>query len=112
MRRLVILALILLGAAHAVAPPAEQSFDLAMQALAKSEWDHGLDLLETALSIEPDNLRYGSEYRQAVLRHAVTIHPKEGQVQDFERSLKFFDQLVAKNPGASNAYLNYGFAYV
>jgi tetratricopeptide (TPR) repeat protein len=60
-----------------------------------------LSKLESALASDPDNLRYGSEYRQAVI-----------QAKEYERSLKFFEKLVADHPTASNAYLNYGFAYV
>jgi tetratricopeptide (TPR) repeat protein len=57
--------------------------------------------LETALSADADNIRYASEYRQAVI-----------QMKEYDRSLKFFEKLVADHPTAPNAYLNYGFAYV
>jgi len=57
--------------------------------------------LEAALSADPDSIRCGSEYRQAVI-----------QAKEYDRSLKFFEKLVAAHPTASNAYLNYGFAYV
>src|ERR1700681_4359 len=60
-----------------------------------------LSKLEGALSADPDNLRCGSEYRQAVI-----------QTKEYDRSLKFFEKLVADHPKAGNAYLNYGFAYV
>src|ERR1700730_9131425 len=60
-----------------------------------------LSKMETALSSDPDNLRYGSEYRQAVI-----------QTKEYDRSLKFFEKLVADHPKSGNAYLNYGFAYV
>ena len=60
-----------------------------------------LPKLETALASDPDNLRYGSEYRQAVI-----------QAKEYDRSLKFFEKLVADHPTCANAYLNYGFAYV
>src|SRR5438128_11835764 len=60
-----------------------------------------LSRLEAALASDPDNLRYGSEYRQAVI-----------QAKEYERSLKFFEKLVADHPTCANAYLNYGFAYV
>jgi hypothetical protein len=58
-----------------------------------------LSKLEGALSADPDNLRYGSEYRQAVI-----------QTKEYDRSLKFFEKLVADHPKSGNAYLNYGFA--
>ena len=60
-----------------------------------------LSKLEAALSADPDNIRYGSEYRQAVI-----------QSKEYDRSLKFFEKLVADHPQSANAYLNYGFAYV
>jgi tetratricopeptide (TPR) repeat protein len=112
MRRLMIFCFLALASVGATGPSAEQAFGLGMQALAKSEWERALDLLEQALGADADSVRYASEYRQAILRYAQTVHPKEGRVEDFERSLKFFDHLVARNPGAANAYLNYGFAYV
>ena len=60
-----------------------------------------LNKLEGALAASPDDIRCGSEYRQAVI-----------QAKEYERSLKFFEKLVADHPGSANAYLNYGFAYV
>jgi len=57
--------------------------------------------LEAALAAAPDDIRCGSEYRQAVI-----------QAKEYERSLKFFEKLVADHPTSANAYLNYGFAYV
>ena len=112
MRHLMIAGCLALVWAAGSEPPGERDFDEGMQALEKKDWDRALDLLEKALAADADNLRYGSEYRQAVLRYAQTIHPKDGQVQDFDRSLKFFEKLVDQSPAASNAHLNYGFAYV
>src|SRR5205814_6394647 len=60
-----------------------------------------LPKLEAALTAAPDDIRCGSEYRQAVI-----------QAKEYERSLKFFEKLVADHPTTANAYLNYGFAYV
>ena len=34
------------------------------------------------------------------------------QAKDYERSLKFFEKLVADHPNSAKAHLNYGFAYV
>ncbi len=101
-----------MAAAGATAPPTNDAFEQGIKALAQKDWDKALGLLEAALAADPDNLRYGSEYRQAALLRAQTLHPKEGQPQDFDRPLKFFEQLPAKNPAAANAHLNYGFAYV
>ena len=60
-----------------------------------------LSKMEAALASDANNIRLGSEYRQAVIK-----------ANGYDRSLKFFEKLVADNPKAGNAYLNYGFAYV
>lgn len=99
-------------AAGAAGFVAEESFHEGIKALAVKDWDKALGLLEGALAADADNLRYGSEYRQAVLARAQSVHAKEGKPEDFERSIKFFEQLLVKNPTAANAYLNCGFAYV
>jgi tetratricopeptide (TPR) repeat protein len=110
--RFPIIVCLALAVCRGAGPSPEELFDEGMQAVARNDWDRGLPLLEKALTADGDNLRYGSEYRQAILRRARTIHPKDGRVEDFERPLKFFEQLVTANPKASNAFLNYGFAYV
>jgi tetratricopeptide (TPR) repeat protein len=104
---------VLLARAGAAASPASEAvFDQGMQALSTSNCDTALGLFEKALSDDPENVRYASEYRMAALRCAKAAHPKEGQPQDFDRPLKFFEKLAEKNPGSSNVFLNYGFAYV
>jgi tetratricopeptide (TPR) repeat protein len=57
--------------------------------------------MEAALATDPDNLRLGNDYRMAVIA-----------TNQYERCLQFFAKLVADHPNASNAYLNYAFAYV
>jgi tetratricopeptide (TPR) repeat protein len=57
--------------------------------------------LETALATDADDLRAGNDYRMAVIGLA-----------QYDRALAFFEKLVADHPDASNAHLNYGFAYV
>ncbi|MBS1857000.1 MAG: hypothetical protein JST11_16645 [Acidobacteria bacterium] len=91
---------------------ANDAFDKGMKAISARDYPAGLSLLESALTQEPDNLQFGSEYRQAILKYARKIHPKEGQPADFDRSLKFFEGLMAKNAGAANGWLNFGFAVV
>jgi len=56
---------------------------------------------EARLQREPDNLRLGADYRQAVIPG-----------KQFDRAIKFFRDLVKKNPRAQNAYINYAFAYI
>lgn len=60
-----------------------------------------LDRYEALLAKNADDIRAGSEYRQAVI-----------QLKQYDRCIKFFEELVAKSPQAANAYLNFGFAYV
>lgn len=60
-----------------------------------------LSALETALEKDPNNLRLGAEYRQAVIK-----------ASEYDRALKFFEKLVDDHGDASNAHLNFGFAYV
>lgn len=56
---------------------------------------------EQILEGQPDDLRAGNDYRVAVML--------AGQ---YDRELTFFQRLVGAHPSASNAHLNYGFAYV
>jgi tetratricopeptide (TPR) repeat protein len=60
-----------------------------------------LPKMESGLSADPDNIRLGSEYRQAVI-----------QAKEYDRCIKFFEKLVADHPMSPNTYLNFGFAYV
>ena len=60
-----------------------------------------LPTLESILEKQPNDLKAGNDYRQAVIR--------AGQ---YDRALKFFEGLVTHHPKAGNARLNYGFAYV
>jgi tetratricopeptide (TPR) repeat protein len=63
-----------------------------------------LDALERALQVQPDDLKAGNDYRMAVVQ--------VNQLKVYDLAIAFFDKLVAANPDAANAHLNYGFAYV
>jgi tetratricopeptide (TPR) repeat protein len=91
---------------------ADELFDKAEQALASKDYSSAISLLENAVRSDPDSLRNASEYRQAVLRQTKATHQKEGLPADFDKEIAFFEKLVADHPASSNAYLNYGFAYV
>jgi tetratricopeptide (TPR) repeat protein len=108
----ILAALFFMLAASAAGPAGEEAFDQGLKQLAAKEWDKALDQLEAALTADPDNLRYGSEYRRAAILRAQAIHGKEGKPEDFDRPIKFFEQLVSKNPANANTYLNCGLAYV
>jgi len=60
-----------------------------------------LQRLEAAVAADPENLRAASDYRMAVI-----------QAGAYDRSLEFFEKLVAAHPQAANAWLNFGYAYV
>jgi tetratricopeptide (TPR) repeat protein len=87
--------------ASAASPAADTEFRQAMAALQLNDFDTGLHYLELAIADEPDNLRYASEYRQAIIRH-----------KEFDRSIEFFAKLQADHPASANLHLNSGFAYV
>lgn len=87
--------------ALAADPAAEAHFREAVKAATAKDYPAALTEFESALSSDPDNLQFASEYRQAVI-----------QSKQYDRCISFFEKLVAATPTASNAYLNYGFAYV
>ena len=60
-----------------------------------------LSAMEAALEKDPNNLRLGAEYRQAVIK-----------ASEYDRAIKFFEKLAEDHGDAANAHLNFGFAYV
>jgi tetratricopeptide (TPR) repeat protein len=72
-----------------------------LKALASNDYSTALRYLELAVAGGPDNLRYGSDYRQAIIRS-----------KEFDRALKFFEETLLRHPKSANLHLNYGFAYV
>ncbi len=82
-------------------PAADTEFRQALAALQLNDFASGLHHLELAITDDPDNLRYASEYRQAIIRH-----------KEFDRSVEFFGKLLVDHPKSGNLHLNYGFAYV
>jgi tetratricopeptide (TPR) repeat protein len=108
-RRTAILAMAVLPMAFG--RPAD-NFEKAVKALASKDYAGAFDNMEAAIKEDPDNLKYASEYRMAVIAAAKRLHPKEGKPDDYDRCLKFFEHLTAERPSAWAAWLNYGFAYV
>jgi len=97
MKRTVIALIAAVLAVQAFSPAgAVRAFSPAAQAPAPD-----LDKLEQALTTAPDDLKAGNDYRMAVI-----------QVKAYDRAIAFFQNLVTAHPTASNAHLNYGFAYV
>lgn len=60
-----------------------------------------LAALEAAVQATPDDLKAGNDYRMAIIK-----------ASQYDRAIAFFEKLTQAHPGASNAHLNYGFAYV
>ena len=83
------------------APAASAAFEAGQRALAGGDVPAALERMEVALAADPDNLRYASEYRRAVIRAGA-----------YDRALDFFAKLVADHPGSAFAWLNYGYVYV
>jgi tetratricopeptide (TPR) repeat protein len=104
--------MLLMGLAVPVFAASEAEIAKAEQAIAAKDYTSAITVLEAALQSDPDNIRAGSDYRQAIIRKSIAGHPKEGVPVDFDRCIAFYDKLVAANPKASNAYLNLGFCYV
>jgi tetratricopeptide (TPR) repeat protein len=82
-------------------PAAEANFREAMSAVQANDLAKALLCLELAITDEPENIRYASEYRQIIIRS-----------KDFDRSINYFSKLVVDHPQSANLHLNYGFAYV
>ena len=83
---------------------AESLFQEAVQAAQADNYDTALAKFEAALKADPNNLRYGNAYRLTVV--------KINQAKTYDRCIAFFQKLVADHPKASNAFLNFGYAYV
>jgi len=79
----------------------DADYEAGIKAMAANDTDSALHYLELAVAGDPDNLKYGNDYRQLVIR-----------TQQYTRSLKFFEQTAAEHPKSANLLLNYGFAYV
>lgn len=103
---LALLALMTTGAARG-GPDARILYQEGLAAVAKEDWEAALDKLEAAVAAEPNNLRYGTEYRQAVIKIAGTE-----STEPYQREIDFFKKLVEEHPDAPNAFLNLAFAHV
>jgi tetratricopeptide (TPR) repeat protein len=94
---------IVLAASALVTPlrASDNDYREGMKALNAKDYPTALRYLESAVTADPDNVRYASEYRQAAI-----------QTKDFDRSLQLFEKLAADHPKSANVHLNWGFAYV
>jgi tetratricopeptide (TPR) repeat protein len=79
----------------------DSDYQQAIKALGSNDYANALHYFESAITDDPDNLRYSSEYRQVAIKS-----------KDFDRSLNFFEKLATTKPESANIHLNSGFAYV
>lgn len=79
----------------------DSDYQQARRALGSNDYPNALHYFESAITDDPDNIRYSSEYRQAAVKS-----------KDFDRSLSFFEKLAVTKPQSANVHLNLGFAYV
>jgi tetratricopeptide (TPR) repeat protein len=79
----------------------DSDYQQAMKALGSNDYANALRYFESAITDDPDNLMYSSEYRQVAIKS-----------KDFDRVLSFFEKLAATKSQSSNVHLNFGFAYV
>ena len=90
-------------APRAVPAPAGGAADYAAAraAAAAKDCPTALDRFEAALRADPENLRYGSDYRQTAIACA-----------RYDRAIAFFGQLLAAHPDSAHVLLDAGYAYV
>jgi len=79
----------------------DSDYQQGIKALESNDYPNALHYLESAITGDPDNLRYASEYRQAAIKS-----------KDFDRAVSFFEKLAVAKPQSANIHLNFGFAYV
>jgi tetratricopeptide (TPR) repeat protein len=99
--------LALLGAGALGAADGRGLYEEGLAAAEAADYEAAFAKLEAAVAAEPDNLRYGTAYRQAVIAAA-----GDEKKELYERCIEFFKTLVAAHPEAANAYLNLAFAHV
>src|SRR5882724_483094 len=85
--------MVLVAACALLAPlrASDTDYQEAMKALDAKDYSTALRYLESALSGNPDDVRYASDYRQAAIRS-----------KDFDRSVQFFEKLAAEHPSSAN----------
>ncbi len=79
-------------------------FSQAEQALARGDFETAADHFQRAIVGQPDNLRWGAEYRQAVIA--------QDSKKAYGPSLEFWQALAEAHPEVSEVQLNLGYACV
>jgi tetratricopeptide (TPR) repeat protein len=77
-----------------------------VDAFARGEAEVAISRLERALELEPNNLRFGADYRQVIITSSG--RDRAG----YQRALRFLGELSERQPDAPNLLLNLAFAHV
>ena len=80
---------------------AREDYEQAKATMRAGDIESALDSFEKALRVEPESLRYASEYRQAVIR-----------LDAYDRCFAFFEEVTNTHSDSANAFLSYGLAHV
>ncbi|MDP6038119.1 MAG: hypothetical protein QGG64_06185 [Candidatus Latescibacteria bacterium] len=105
MKQLAFLAcLMFLAHGVATAENAKTHFKAATKAAAAGDYATAQDKYEAALKADPNNLEYGNDYRQTVV--------KINEVETYDRCIAFFEKLTTDSPKSPNAWMNYGYSFV
>jgi tetratricopeptide (TPR) repeat protein len=87
--------------ALAASPLAQAKYVQAVKALTEGDFPAALSNFEDAVRADPNDLLFGAEYRQAIIK-----------TEEYDRALAFFADVAAKETSSANLLLNYGFCYV
>ncbi len=91
------------GLPQPVVPP-EQHFEQAMASLGRGDFETAEDHFQRSIVGAPDRLRWGAEYRQAVIA--------QDSKKAYGPSLDFWQAMAEAFPGSSSVQLNWGYALV
>src|SRR4051812_40480633 len=98
LRNISLVGVLLTGLVSSAFGASEAEIAKAEAAMAAKDYQTAITILEAALPNDPDNMRLGNDYRQAILRKSIAAHPKEGTPVDFDRCLATFEKVVAAHP--------------
>ena len=82
----------------------EQHFEQAMASFGRGDFETAADHFQRAIVGDPDNLRWGAEYRQAVIA--------QDSKKAYGPSLEFWQAMAEAHPKSSAVQLNLGYAFV
>ncbi|MEM9593865.1 MAG: tetratricopeptide repeat protein [Acidobacteriota bacterium] len=81
--------------------PVQKHYELANTALENGDHDTSLYHYERAVAGQPDDLKWGAEYRQVAIA-----------AEAYDRSIEFFEALAKEHPESAHVQMNLGYAHV